>query len=118
VQPWVGGWAGPHVQQGGNSRCSCSPRTPAHMHVFDHFPCVHQTHWITFTCTHTPAVSPFGATPARVCPRARKESIESKARELAELQAQLDADSQELDLLKVWGYGGLEWWWWWWGKRR
>lgn len=33
--------------------------------------------------------------------RVRKDQIEAKARDLAALQSQLDADTQELDLLKV-----------------
>lgn len=56
-----------------------------------------------------------GALPARPPPpaRVRKDQIEAKARELAALQSQLDADTQELDQLKVnravsvWGPGGL-----------
>lgn len=46
--------------------------------------------------THT-TLHPISA----ACHRHRKEQIEAKAKELADLQAQLDADTQELELLKV-----------------
>lgn len=39
-------------------------------------------------------------------PRQRKDQIESKAKELSDLQAALDIDAQQLDLLKV-AQGGV-----------